>query len=93
MEDRIQAAIERGRQARAVLENATVMEAMDHISEQLQKQWRSTTAKMTETREALFHQIAGLDATRAQLKAWVEQADYEQSKLDKANERRLRVVR
>lgn len=91
--DRIQAILERGRQARAVLDDPTVMQAMDHISEQLQRQWRATTAKMTETRESLFHQIAGLDATRAQLKAWVEQADYEQKQLDKQNTRRLRVVR
>lgn len=92
--DRVQAILERGRQARAVLDNETVMAAMDHITDQTQKQWRATTAKMTETRESLFHQIAGLDAVRAQLKLWVEQADHEQRQLDKQNARqKLRVVR
>lgn len=93
MTDRIQAIIERGRRARAVLADETVTEAFDHISEQLQGQWRSTTAKMTEHREILFHQVAALDAVRAQLVSWRDAADFEQAKLDKQNERRLRVVR
>jgi len=91
--DRIAAILDRGRRARAVLADETVTEAMDHIAEQLQRQWRSTTAKMTEHRESLFHQIAAMDATRAQLRTWVEQADYEQAQIDRANARKLRVVR
>lgn len=93
MTDRIQAILDRGRRARAVLEDDTVGEAFDHIAAQLQKQWRSTTAPMTEHRETLFHQVAAIDAVRSQLRQWVEAADFEQAKLDKANERRLRVVR
>lgn len=94
MSDRIEAILDRGRRARAVLEDATVTEAMDFITEALQRQWRATTAKMTDTRESLFHQIAAIDATRAQLKNWVEDARFEQDKLDKDQKRKaLRIVR
>lgn len=91
--DRIEAIMERARRARAVIEDATVIEAIDHIANETQKRWRSTTAGMAEARETLFHQIAALDAIKAQLKAWVEQAEFEQQKIDKQQNRRLRVVR
>ena len=91
--DRIEQIMERGRRARAVLDNETVTEALDHITAQLERQWRATTAKMTETRESLFHQVAAMDALRAQLKGWVEAADFEQKQLEKHNARRLKLVR
>ncbi len=94
MTDRVRAIIEQGERARTVLGNEAVIDAMDHISNQLQQQWRSTTSPMTQRREELFHQIAALDAVRGQLKTWVEAAKYEQEKLDKANQRRpLSLVR
>jgi hypothetical protein len=95
MTDRIEAAIRQGERARVVLENSTVTEAMDHISAQLQKQWRATTSAMTQRREELFHQVAALDAIRAQLRSWQEAGEFEQAKLNKQNERkdRLRIVR
>jgi hypothetical protein len=92
--DRIETIMDRGRRAKAVLEDATVTEAMDHISGQLQAQWRATTAKMTEHRESLFHQVAALDAIKAQLHAWANDAKFEQDKLAKEEKRRaLRLVR
>lgn len=92
--DRVEAILERGDRARALMGNATVAEAMDHITEQLVRQWRSTTAKMTDTRESLFHQIAAMDAVRAQLRSWVEQADFERAQIEKQEQRRkIRLVR
>ena len=91
--DRVEAILERGRRARAALEDETVTEAMDYIAEQLQRQWRATTASMTQRREELFHQIAAIDSTRAQLRRWVDDADFEIAKREKAKERRFRVVR
>lgn len=93
MTDRVEAILQRGREARAVLENETVLHAMDLITERLQRDWRSTTANMTQRREELFFQIAAMDAVRGQLKAWVEQADYEAKQADKQNTRRLKLVR
>ena len=91
--DRLEAIFERGRRAEAVLDNETVTEALDYISESLLRQWRATTSTMTSTRETLFHQVAAMDALRAQLRSWVETAAFEQAKLDKANERKFRLVR
>lgn len=91
--DRLEEIHERGRRARAVLENETIVEAMDHITDQLQRQWRATTSPMTEARERLFHQLSALDAVRAQLKSWVDAADFEKAQQDKREARRLRVIR
>lgn len=91
--DRLEAIFDRGRRAQAVLDNETVVEALDHISETLLRQWRSTTSTMTITRETLFHQVAAMDALRAQLRSWVDTAKFEQDKLDKKNDRKFRVVR
>jgi hypothetical protein len=89
-DDRIAAIISRGRAAGAVLSNETVVRAFDYITERLQAEWRSTAAAQAQHREALFHQIAGLDAVRAQLKQWADAAKFEQARLDKAEERRPR---
>lgn len=91
--DRLEAIFDRGRRAKTVLENETVVEALDAISDGLLKQWRATTSTMTNTRETLFHQVAAVDALRAQLRSWVEMAAYEQAQLDKKNDRRMRLVR
>lgn len=91
--DRLEAIFDRGRRAKAVLEDETVTEALDYISDSLLRQWRATTSTMTATRETLFHQIAATDALRAQLRSWVETAAFEQAKLDKQNDRKFRVVR
>ena len=88
-----EAIYERGRRSRAVLDDATVTEAFDHIVEQLQRQWRATTAPMIGPRETLFHQIAAIDAVRAQLKSWAEAADFERAQQDKRDTRKLRVIR
>lgn len=93
MTDRIQAVLERGRRAKAVLENPTVTEAMDHIADQMLAQWRSTTSAMSAHRETLFHQVAALDSVKRQLHQWVADAAFEQAKLDKANDRKFRIVR
>lgn len=93
MTDRIEAILERGRRAKAALGDETVVEAINHIADQLQAQWRATTSPMTAHRESLFHQVAAMDSIKRQLKQWVDDAAFEQAKLDKQNERKLRVVR
>jgi hypothetical protein len=91
--DRVEAILERGRRARAVLGSETVVEAIDHIAEQLQAQWRSTTSTMTAQREILFHQVAAMDAIKRQLHQWVADAAFEQAKIDKQQDRKFRIVR
>lgn len=93
MTDRVEAIIEQGRRAKAVLDNPTVMEALDYIADQTQRQWRATSAPMAPHRETLFHQVAALDSIKRQLEQWVAAAKFEQDKLDKANDRKFRIVR
>lgn len=92
-EEQRAALMERGRRAKAVIENVTVVEAIDHIASELQKQWRSTTSPMTAQRESLFHQVAAMDSIKRQLHLWVADAKFEQDRLDKASERKFRIVR
>jgi hypothetical protein len=91
--DRVEAILQRGRRAKDVLENETVVEAIDHIADRLQAEWRATNSPMAAHRESLFHQVAAMDAIKRQLTQWAADAAFEQAKIDKQNDRRLRVVR
>lgn len=89
--------LDRGRRAKAVLEDATVMEAIDYIATHLTQQWRCTATAQAPHREALHAQIAGLDALKMQLRGWVDQAKHLETKLAKDEQRRanspLRLIR
>jgi uncharacterized protein YecT (DUF1311 family) len=55
MEDKKQAAIEAGKQAKLILENPQMVAAFNAILNDGYQQWISTEIKDSETREALYH--------------------------------------
>lgn len=69
-----EAVLERARRAKAVLEDATIMEAFDFITDNLTVQWRHTATAQAPHREVIHAQIAGLDSVKRQLAAWIDQA-------------------
>jgi hypothetical protein len=75
-EDRVQLQLERGRKAKALMEDETLSEAMKEIETRLTQQWVAMPSHNTEGRETLFHQVAALHAIRGQLKFWADDAFY-----------------
>jgi hypothetical protein len=88
-----EAILERARRARALLEEETVMEAFAFIAERLTQEWRHTTTAQAQHREALHAQIAGLDALKAQLAAWIDQAKVIEIKREREAQRQAKPFR
>ena len=89
-----EAVFDRARRAKAVLENETVTEAIDHIAERLTAEWRHTPTSLSLHREILHAQVYALDSLKAQLAAWIDQARALEIKREREAQRRrpLRVV-
>ena len=74
-----------GRDAKALLENEIYQRVVAHLREATMAEWRNTASGSTDLREALFFQVHGLDAVEAQLKGWIDVADYTAERIEQAN--------
>ena len=62
---------EKGRRARAILEDDVFMEVVDTTRESILTQWNLTDFDQTEARESLYHQGRALDEVLRGLRALV----------------------
>lgn len=83
-EDRVQAQLDRGRRARALLDDATLNEALDEIRGRITAEWQDTAAVSKDKREVLYQQVAAVDALKGQLTRWAEDQVYLSARLEKA---------
>lgn len=74
-----------GRDAKALLENEVYQRVVTHLREATMAEWRNTASGSTTLREALYFQVHGLDAVEAQLKTWLDQAEYTAAQIEQAN--------
>lgn len=65
MTDALEDAIRRGERARAILEDALVIEAFDGIEANLLAAWRASPQRDAEGRERLWAMVAAMDAFKA----------------------------
>lgn len=77
-----------GRDAKALLENEVYQRVVTHLREATMAEWRNTASGSTTLREALYFQVHGLDTVEAQLKGWIDVADYQAKLIEKANSAR-----
>ena len=82
--------IQRGRDAKAWLEDAYAQGRLDQIAEETIKRWRSSAAGAVQLREHYAAEVRAIDALRAKAKQEVSDADFEQRKLDKERARERR---
>lgn len=85
-EDQVQAQIDRGLRAKALLDDPTLNEALLEITARVTAEWQDTAAFSQDKREVLYHQVAAVDALKGQLKRWSEDQIYLAARLEKAKQ-------
>lgn len=81
------ARLARGRKAMDVLSSEAIADALDYLADQAVADWRKSPAMNEDLREVAYRQVATIDALRAQLSAWAEDAKGLAVKQDKLRER------
>jgi hypothetical protein len=81
------AIIAKGQRALELLENETLLEALDDLEADAVARWRASPSRDIDGREALYAHVQGIDALRASLTAWAEAAKHEANKLEKQRAR------
>lgn len=79
--------IQRGRRAKELQENPIFQEVMAHLQGETIRQWKDTASGSTTLREQLYYEVHGLGAIEAQLKSWIDDAEFEAKRLEKQNSR------
>jgi hypothetical protein len=86
-EQEIYAVIAKGQRAAELLENTTLLEALDTLEADAINRWRNSMSRDIDGREALYATMQGIEALRVSLSAWVEAAKHEAAKLEKQRAR------
>lgn len=68
------ARLARGRKAMDLLGAEITAEAFDYLTDVATAEWRTSASANYDAREEAFRQVAALDALKAQLSAWAEDA-------------------
>lgn len=79
---------ERAEKAKELLEHETFQMVMDDLMDGTISQWRNTAAGSVSLREQLAAETRALDAIRAKLKGWIEDAKFEAAKIERLERRR-----
>lgn len=64
--------VKRGNDAQRLLNDELFKEAWATLDAHLMQSWAGTTALDSQVREALYHELRGLRAVRAQLERWMQ---------------------
>jgi hypothetical protein len=69
------ARLARGRKAKDVLSSEMIAEALDFLTDRACAEWRGSASANYDAREEAFRQVAAIDALKAQLKVWADDAE------------------
>lgn len=72
--------IERGHQAKRLLEDPVLQAAFSEIRENIHKLWASSKAKDVETREGAYHRLKALEDVQKQLETWMTTGEFDKLK-------------
>lgn len=78
----------RSLQAKALLENETFQAVIEDLSVGLIAQWRGTASGSAMLREQIAAEVRALDAIKARLQGWIDEAKFEADKIARIERRR-----
>ncbi len=79
---------ERARKAKALLEDDTFQAVLDDLATGLISQWRGTASGSALLREQIAAELRAVDAVKARLKGWIDEAKFETAKIERLERRR-----
>lgn len=78
----------RSLRAKALLDDDTFQEVVADLSEGLIAQWRATASGSAMLREQIAAEVRALDAIKARLQGWIDEATFEAKKVERIERRR-----
>jgi len=86
-DDQAQAALDRGRDAQSMLDNAEVMDGLRRMSERIIADWRNAARSAPTLRDEQHAQVAAIDALVSLWKRDVDDANFLRARLAKGSRR------